>query len=937
MSRSQSAPRIVHVSQNVETEVTFVAAPRASLRYAYFRSSDSVASQIEGQDYLAFKYDARRLVFAVCDGVGSSFCGNIAARVLGEAVLEWLWGLEADHLTRAEALAETAKSFLNKAQPVAQDEVARYQIADHLPPLIQQALEAQRAYGSETVFVAGRLDHPDAASPAGRLLLVWMGDSQIHLYDNTDNEIDIGAAFDVNDRWSSTQGVKGTVHSWVSDAEGVARLLAFSDGISSHADRLVAYSDIELEEASQAQYRTANSDDVALLDIVPHTPAYMGLAETERPVDAEMGAPQVALVEKDRRDSTYEVRWRWEGNKAKFELQEATNPAFRGAYLEQVGNNTTWQTEEPRAPGRYYYRVRAVIGRKGTLGPWSAPQIARVAYPPPEAPAIQPVGPTPVQGAFSLAWNEVANAQDYILEEARQENFSDAAPVYRGRGTDWHAGGGREPGRYYYRVQAVNDGGTSVWSESQLVAVVVPPPPVPTLAFMREVPPRTPFTLNWSDVAQATRYEVQEIDEAAGDEINHESRDARMTMDVHSAGRYTFRVRACHEHGCSEWSNAQTVEVLPDTPELAPELVIEGPDANGQVLLQWTGIDGAARYVLEESDKQAFKRTLPMNMGERTQHSLLRREPGLYYYRVRGENVSGFGPWSESVEAIVGPGTPAWIDVNLPDEEKPRVEVAWDTVAGQVTYELELVTGEADDPEIEEWPEARSAYKGREPASVVRVPKDVQTFAFRVRAVHASGEGDWQYSERISRKGPPGTTEFEDPIFQENGEVIVRWRPVEEATHYEIDRARDPSFEDARVYTTDRIRFRYQPQSSDAFWFRVRACNEQGCGEPSEPTQIAIGRIDAPRLLPVEAPAALDGSVTIVWAEVEGALQYEVQKAEDESFQNVVRHVVNAPEREWTLYTLTPRRTYLRVQAIGSDGRASEWSEVVVIDLGGSG
>ena len=71
------------VPQTIETPVTFAPVPNAYVRFAYARSSDSMANQIEGQDYLCFRHNDQRLVFVVADGVGSSFCGNLAARILG--------------------------------------------------------------------------------------------------------------------------------------------------------------------------------------------------------------------------------------------------------------------------------------------------------------------------------------------------------------------------------------------------------------------------------------------------------------------------------------------------------------------------------------------------------------------------------------------------------------------------------------------------------------------------------------------------------------------------------------------------------------------------------------------------------------------------------------------------------------------------------------
>ena len=927
--------RTVRVTQNADSEVSFVAAPQANLRYVYIRSSDSVANQIEGQDYLVFKYNDKRLAFVVCDGVGSSFCGNIAARVLGEGLLEWLWSAEADYLTGPEALSEAARAFLRNLQPQAQQEVEAYQIPDHLPALVQQALNQQRSYGSEAVFVGGRLDHPTEDLPDGRLMLVWMGDTQARLFDDGGGEIDIKANWTANDRWSSVVGVKGTVHAWLGGVNDIARLLVFSDGMMAHADNLATYADIELEEAIEAQFRTAISDDVALLDIVRHTRVYLGLPEDGSSNSAKNMAPILAPVDNGKRENSYQMKWEWQGGKAKFELQEATNPAFNDAYLEQVGSATTWQTEEPRLPGRYYYRVRAIVGRKNVPGPWSELQTARVAHPPPQAPQIDPVDPTAAQGAYTVVWNEVDNAQDYVLEEATHEDLSDATPVYRGRGTSWNSGTGHQPMTYYYRVQATSDGGASSWSEAQAVAVIVPPPPVPSLAFIAQVPADSPYLLSWSDVAQATHYEVQEIDEASAEESLFRTADTRMPMDVRATGNYTYRVRACHQYGCSEWSNPQTAEVLPGPPTETPQIIADGPDSGHMLLLKWTSVAEASDYMLEEADKANFKRSMPYSLGSRTQHSLLRREPGLYYYRVRGHNAAAAGPWSQPVEVQVKPGNSAWLDVSLPDDDSPQIEVAWDVVAGHVSYQLELLTGDID-PDSGEWMRSKAVYNGSEPLCIVRLPKEARTLRFRVRATHPSGDGEWHYGEPVERFPQPPAPDLHEPDFDEKGNILIKWTPVDGAIHYQVERARDESFTAADIHQHQDSQFVFKPPGGGRYWFRVSACNEHGCGEASSPIDVEFNRLPPPTLQPLQSPEN-EAAIEVRWSQVQGAVQYELQQAVDDTFQQVERHIISVPDQNFTLRAdRVKERIYLRVQAIGSDGGVSEWSMVEVINMDNS-
>ena len=181
--RSDLVPiRTQRVPQTIETSVAFMPVPGAYVRYAYSRSSDSMANRIEGQDYLCFKHNDQRMVFVVCDGVGASFCGNLAARILGDNLLDWLWSLDITYLGGAAALGESVASYLNRLQKQAQHEVDEYEIPGEMSALVLQALEAQRAYGSEAIFAAARIDHPNPMIPDGleAEAVFWVGRRKLH-------------------------------------------------------------------------------------------------------------------------------------------------------------------------------------------------------------------------------------------------------------------------------------------------------------------------------------------------------------------------------------------------------------------------------------------------------------------------------------------------------------------------------------------------------------------------------------------------------------------------------------------------------------------------------------------------------------------------------------------------------------------------------------
>ncbi len=91
----------------------------------------------------------------------------------------------------------------------------------------------------------------------------------------------------------------------------------------------------------------------------------------------------------------------------------------------------------------------------------------------PTAPVLNPIANADLDGSYVVAWNAVSLATSYTLQEDDNNAFSSPVTAYSGAATSWSAAG-KANGTYYYRVQAVNAGGSSAWSNIQ--SVVVAPP-----------------------------------------------------------------------------------------------------------------------------------------------------------------------------------------------------------------------------------------------------------------------------------------------------------------------------------------------------------------------------------------------------------------------------------------------------------------------------
>ena len=73
-------------------------------------------------------------------------------------------------------------------------------------------------------------------------------------------------------------------------------------------------------------------------------------------------------------------------------------------------------------------------------------------------------------GSYTVDWSDVAQADSYTLQEADNASFNNTVDIYTGSASQYSVSG-RIPGTWYYRVRAVNAGGTSSWSNIQSVYV----------------------------------------------------------------------------------------------------------------------------------------------------------------------------------------------------------------------------------------------------------------------------------------------------------------------------------------------------------------------------------------------------------------------------------------------------------------------------------
>lgn len=352
---------MLKVPQDRESVVQMVRRQALAYRFAYARAADTRAAGDVGQDYLTLREDAHSVVFALCDGVSQSFYGDLAARYLGDALVAWL-GERLPATMSANAIRAALTVYLRELTGPATERVQRQPLPSDIPPMLRDVLREKQSLGSESTFVCGRVDLPGPSFPDGRVVLAWMGDSRLRLWQGDDvHAADLGGDFETSQRWSTRRGpVGGDPSVFVAPvAQGdrrVRRLMAYSDGLSTLDGVDEDLSNYTLQDLITQAGKAATSDDVSFLEIWLETvPSYVEEPPLQPPILLDVRAGEGVI----------RASWRPVVGADQYQAEIHTDD---GDVQSWMTSDTRW--ESPEMPsGHYRLRVRA--RRDDVPGKWS--------------------------------------------------------------------------------------------------------------------------------------------------------------------------------------------------------------------------------------------------------------------------------------------------------------------------------------------------------------------------------------------------------------------------------------------------------------------------------------------------------------------------------------------------------------------------------------
>ena len=285
---------IIETDQSTEIKLSEIARGPFVLRYLSYRKSEDAALGLQSEDYIVSNINSRKTIFILCDGVGSSFYGNLGSQILGESLLKWLEKIETPREKKQDVdewqrhLTQELKSELNNLTSLATNIIQQKELnSDN--EMVRLAEATQRDdFGTQSNFACGMIWPRSDSLPDGLILLFWLGNARIRIFNqNVDLTHQTGWGNNPGqllEVWSSKDGVLGTIYSYTADLSSVTHVIAYSDGLENVDEKIKPnLNGAQLDELVRHS-QSIKDDDVTFLELSANNKEVVGLDDDVVPL-----------------------------------------------------------------------------------------------------------------------------------------------------------------------------------------------------------------------------------------------------------------------------------------------------------------------------------------------------------------------------------------------------------------------------------------------------------------------------------------------------------------------------------------------------------------------------------------------------------------------------------------------------------------------------
>ena len=258
-------------------------------------------------------------------------------------------------------------------------------------------------------------------------------------------------------------------------------------------------------------------------------------------------------------------------------------------------------------------------------------------------------------------------------------------------------------------------------------------------------------TLDWGDVSGAASYDAQVCSDSGclslACSANVSSSQWTVSPALNSNTNYYWRARGNNTCGSGPWSSIRGFITASCSVPGKPALSSPSSGATGvssTPTLDWGDVSGATSYdvqVCSDSGCLSLAGSANVSSSQWTVSPALNSNTN-YYWRARGNNTCGSGPWSSIRGFITAgcavPGKPA---LSSPSSGASRVSVTptldWRDVSGAASYDVQVCSKSSCSSV------ARSATLGVSQWTVSPALNTKTTYYWRARGDNACGSGKW--------------------------------------------------------------------------------------------------------------------------------------------------------------------------------------------------
>ncbi len=355
------------------------------------------------------------------------------------------------------------------------------------------------------------------------------------------------------------------------------------------------------------------------------------------------------------------------------------------------------------------------------------------------------------------------------------------------------------------------------------------------------------LTLTWSEKAEGTSYIFQiSKNSNFSSLITFDSSLSQNFINIkglNNITKYYWRVKAKNSTGTSDWSTTWSFTTLLLPPD---QTVLDFPLDNSinnplQFTFLWSRTNRANLYTFQVSSDSVFS---TMFYADSTVKDTIKfvgnfQETTKYFWRVKANNASGSGQWSNvwSFNTLrLPPDRPI---LNFPNDKITGVSLdinlVWLKAKGADSYQLEI----AFDSLFSNLLYSDSSLTDTSKL-ITKLNEGIKYF-WRVRSINSAGKSDWSdiwsYTTLINLPAKPILI-FPSNLSKKNiVPTIFHWQKVGKANFYNLEVASDSLFTNilfSDTLITDTVRTVYKLKDGSHYFWRISARNNGGKGTYSE-------------------------------------------------------------------------------------------------------